>query len=141
MTAETMMNVQEKQAWYVLAVFGVALVTYLAVACFLGFHPRVLGVFDLLGLAGFTPLIGRRERRAGKVVMDERDTDIARKAYLAAYSLFWLCFVAVCMAPFFAKGPNATLTIPTILPPMLLMGGGALIAIVYSLVVIAMYRR
>lgn len=141
MTAETMMNVQERQAWYVLAVFGVALATYLAVACFLGFHPWVLGVFGLFGLAGFAPLIGRRERLAGKVVMDERDTDIAIKASLAAYSVFWVCFVTVCMAPFFTKGPHATLTIPTTLPPLLLTGGMALVFTVRSLVVIALYRR
>jgi len=136
-----MLSVQERQAWYVLGVFALAAIAYLTVGCFTGFHPGALGTFGLVGFVGFESLIGRKELRAGKVVMDERDGQIARRAQLGAYGVFWLCFVVMCMAPFVAKGPHATLTIPTVVPPMVLFGGAAVVYTVRALITIVLCRR
>ena len=135
------MSVLERQSWYVLGVLAVVLVAYLAVGAVLGFRPGSSGMLGFLGLIGLTPLIGRRERRSGRVVTDERDADIARRASLAAYGVFWLCFVAVCMAPFFVRGPHASVTVSTTLPPRLAMAGMALVFGVRSLAVVLLYRR
>ena len=55
-----------------------------------------LGGFGLLGLLGLGPLFFRR--KAGGVVVDERDQAIQRRSVLVAYTVFWLAFVAACVS-------------------------------------------
>jgi hypothetical protein len=50
-----------------------------------------LGGFGFIGLIGLGPLFFRR--KAGEVVIDERDTLIQQRAWFLAYCLFWVVFV------------------------------------------------
>ncbi|MBN1867242.1 hypothetical protein JW916_08110 [Candidatus Sumerlaeota bacterium] len=109
------MHPQEKQAWFTLIV-GLATAAVFAPAlglCLYFDKPVTVSFasFALFGLAGLTPFIGRRERRAGKVVMDERDTEIARVSTLAGYSIFWVLFVFAAVGPMLVMGPNAPISI------------------------------
>jgi uncharacterized membrane protein len=140
------MNVQEKQAWYILALFALtfaafAALTALSFAKTGGFHWAVTGAFGLFGLAGLTPLVGRKERREGKVVMDERDEEIGRKATLAGYGVFWMAFVVAGMLPFFIKGPDGQVTLPSEAFPIAIVTGMMIVFTVRSLVIVILYRR
>lgn len=134
------MNVQEKQAWFTLAIFAITLVLYGSLVSVVGFRMFALSAFGFSGFAAFAALIGRRERKAGRVVMDERDEEIARMATLAGYSGFWLVFVATLMAPFFVLGPNGVVNIPVGLLCMLPILAMIIVWTVRSLAVVIAYR-
>jgi len=95
------MSIQEKQAWFILVVFAVAIVACLTLAFATGFHRGSIGALAIAGLAGFTPMIGHRKHAEGKVIFDERDIEIAKTATVAGYSAFWLVLVLAVMIPFF----------------------------------------
>ena len=133
-----MMNAQQRQAWFFLAVFGVTAVAYFAAVPLIGFK-AAFGTFFITGLAGFGPLIGLRERRSGKVCFDERDLLIARAASLAGFAAAWLVFVIACMAMFFVKGPHGT--IPVTVMPMVVCICIVVLTIVRSLTVLILYRK
>ena len=135
------MNVQERQAWFILSVCGVSLMVYLILVSIFGFCVPAFSAFGLFGFTGFAPLIGRKERREGKVLMDERDHDIGKAAGLAGFAAAWLYFVAICMLPFFVKGPDATITIPVTVPTLVILVAGVILYTVRSLVIVILYRR
>jgi hypothetical protein len=70
-----------------------------------------------------------------------RDQEIARQATLAGYSVFWVAFVLACMAPFFIKGPNATVTIQTSTLCTPVFVGLFIVFTVRALVTVILYRR
>jgi hypothetical protein len=87
------MSPMQKQAWFNLAVIGVTAILVATLAPFMG--RAAVGAFGVLGLLGFGPLFVRR--KAGTVVLDERDALIQRKSALIGYSVFWVVFVAAVM--------------------------------------------
>jgi hypothetical protein len=135
-----MMNVNEKRAWFILVVFGATLILYLGLMSWLGPYPAC-GAFGMCGLGGFAPLIGNRDRKLGKVDCDERDNQIGKTAAGAAFSIFWLIFVAGMMSPFFVLGSDETITVRTITFPMLLGAASIIVFSIHSIVTIVMYRR
>jgi hypothetical protein len=80
----------QKQAWFTLAVIGVTVVVVAALVPLMG--RGAMGGFGILGLIGLGPLFYRR--KGGRVLTDERDVMIQRRAVVIAYSAFWLIFVA-----------------------------------------------
>jgi uncharacterized membrane protein len=134
------MSVQEKQAWYMLAVIGLTGLVYGALGLAVGFHTWTAGALGLLGFVGLAPLIGVRDRLRGQVICDERDGLIARRAGNAAFGVFWLAFVTGMMAPFFLKGPEATITIPVADLALAVCGAGVLVYTVQSVAVVIQYR-
>lgn len=135
------MNVQQKRAWWILAVFGTTILVFLVVGFATRFHTATLGVFGLAGLAGFAPLIGRREQVAGKVTYDERDAQIDRAATVAGYSVFWLLLVVALMTPFFVLGPEARVTVPAYVLATLLVPAAAVVWGTWAVVTLLLYRR
>jgi hypothetical protein len=88
----------QKHAAFNLAVIAAALLTVLALTPLLGFQ-RAHGALGILGLMGLGPFLFRK--RQGEVFYDERDVVIQSRAWVIAYSAFWVIFVAVCvLAPF-----------------------------------------
>jgi len=132
------LNAQQRQAWFFLAVFAATAVAYVAAVPFLGYK-AAFGTFGILGLAGFAPLFGLKERQAGQVCFDERDQMIGRTASLAGFASAWVVFVAACMAPFFAKGPDGT--IPVTVMPMVACLCMVVLMGVRSLTVVVLYGR
>ena len=135
------MNIQHRQAWFILKVAILSIIAYLALVAFIGFRFEAVAAFGVFGIAGFASLIGSEERRKGTVVMDERDQEIAKAAGLTSAGVLWLCFCGLCMIPFFVKGPNAVLEVPTNVPPTILILGMIIGFTVRSLVVVVMYQR
>ncbi len=134
------MSVQEKQAWFILAVLGVTGLVYGSLGLAVGFHTWTSGTLGLLGFVGVAPLIGLRDRRRGKIIYDERDLLIQRRAGNAALGILWLAFVAGMMAPFFLKGPEATITVPVAGLALVVCGAAVLFYTVQSLAIVIQYR-
>jgi hypothetical protein len=103
------MSAVQKQAWYCLVIVCLALLTVMALAPMLGLQ-RAQGGFGILGFLGFTPLFFLR-RRAGVVVCDERDSVIQLRSWMLAYSVFWLVFVAACMAALYKYGSSGAVPV------------------------------
>jgi hypothetical protein len=80
----------QKQAWFILAVLALTTVVVVGLTPLMGYG--AMGGFGILGLTGLAPLFYRR--KAGGVVIDERDVQIQRRAVVTAYTVFWLVFVA-----------------------------------------------
>jgi uncharacterized membrane protein len=134
------MSVQEKQAWFMLAVIGLTGLVYGALGLAVGFHTWTLGTLGLLGFAGLAPLIGQRNRGRGEIIFDERDVLISRRAGNAAFGIVWLVFVAGMMAPFFLKGPEATITVPVAGLALAVCGATVLLFTVQSVAIVIQYR-
>jgi hypothetical protein len=135
------MNIQEKRAWFYLAVIAATLAVFIPLAFATGFHAASLGALGLFGFAGGASVLGRREKRAGRVVFDERDKEIDRIATLAGYSTFWTVFVLGVMIPFFILGPNAQVTLPINMFPAFIAPAMMIIFGVRAVVVVVLHRR
>ena len=137
------MHVQERRAWFVLGVIAAALILFAVTACAVGLrsHSAAYGSFGLFGLAGFAPLIGRRDEKRRGFTMDERDQQIERTASLAGWAVFQVLFVAAAMAPFFALGPHAVVRVSAGDLAMLPISGMGVFMLVRSLVTVVLYRR
>jgi hypothetical protein len=137
------MHIQEKQAWLELAVMTATLTLFFVLVELVGQgrHSVAYAAFGLLGLAGAARLIGRRERKAGNVIMDERDHDIERTATLLGYGVLWALFVGAALAPFFILGANAVMPVPTDEFAMTPMVAVCALRLARSVVTISLYRR
>lgn len=143
------LNPQERQAWFHLGVTALVVVVFFAVGLLgrawnapAGNNWYVaMSAFSIFGFTGLAGLIGRRERSEGRIVADERDRDISRSGLIAGYAVFWVAFVLGCMTPFFLRGPQGTVTLPTTVFAMPVWIGMVIVFTVRSLVVVILYRR
>src|SRR6266404_2910925 len=83
------MSQMQKFAWYNLAVIALTLVIVFSFLPFLGY--RAMGGLGFLGFIGFGPLFF--VKKAGQVIIDERDALIQQRSWILAYALFWVFFV------------------------------------------------
>ena len=105
------MSVAEKQAWFILIVFAVTMALFGGSILIFGWHEGLLGILGLYGLTGGVVLIGRSEKKSGKIIWDERDVAIERTANLIGYSIFWVILVIATMMPFFIHGAEHIVSI------------------------------
>ena len=113
------MSAQQKQAWFMLAVFAVAAAGYLALLPWAG-PKAAFGVFGLCGLWGLQPFLFRKKHGSSTVTEDERTQQIQARSLLAGWALFWVCYVAACMIPWgilYYRG-HETVTIDVHLLPL-----------------------
>jgi hypothetical protein len=123
----------QKQAWFTLAVIGVTVVVVVALVPFLG--RGALGGFGILGLCGLGPLFYRRKE--GRVLTDERDAMIQRRAVVIAYTVFWLVFVAAGVLVPFAYPES----VPSWLVGVSVWGAFMLFMTVLSVATLVQYGR
>jgi len=137
------MHVQERQAWLTLVAATAALTLFCVLVALVGLGSRSVApaAFGLLGLVGAARRIGTRERKAGKVVMDERDHEIERMATLLAYNVFWALFVGAAIGPFFLLGPGTIMRVPTYALTFTPLVAVCVFFLVNSLATIVLYRR
>lgn len=106
--------------------------------------PKVLAGFafgfafiGIAGLAGFSPLIFRKDK--GKVRFDEHDRLIKRRTALAGFATSYLFVGLACMIPFSILGPKASISVIW-LPHI--FGGAALSSFfVHSVAILIQYGR
>jgi len=137
------MNRAHKIVWFTLIMLGLALGLSLAAVsvAYFGFglpiRPALSG-FGFIGIMGFSclaPVLFKKEK--GKVELDERDLLIQKKASLAAYTAFWVLFVAAAMIPWFIIGPKGTITVNYL--PWMIFGGMFVVMLVQSIVTLEEY--
>jgi len=126
-----------KEGLYWLILLAATAATYAVLAVFAG-PIAAFGAFGFLGLSGFLPLLYRRRPEA--VVMDERDQQIALRAQMAGYSVFWLAFTLGVMSLwavlFWRK--QEMVSIHTL--PLIVMGGTAIFATARAVAILVQYR-
>jgi len=133
------MTVQQKVAWFNLAVLAAAAVTYVALVPALGAQPA-LGSFGICGLWGLGFLFYRR--RANQVLLDERDRLVSLRAQIAGLWIFWELFVAACMITWaalrFWRNQN---TVSVDVLPLLVGGGMVVFTLSHSVAILIQYGR
>ena len=93
--------------------------------------------FALLALTAI-PASSRRHFKGR--AFDEREREIARKAFSAGFSVFWLAFVVLILAIGFIKGWDATLIVPMWAIEETLWWAASLVLGVQALTTIVLYR-
>ncbi len=126
-----------KEGLYWIVLLAVAAAMYGFLAVFVG-PIRAQAAFGLFGVAGLQPLLYRKRGQA--VLCDERDTQIAHRAVLAGYSVFWLAFTLGVMglwATLFCQGQSM---ISIDILPLLVMGGFVIFATARAVAIVVQYR-
>jgi hypothetical protein len=123
-------------AWFTLTVLGLASGLSVAAFCVTYFilglpAERAAGGFGFIGIMGFvglTPILFRKDK--DKVLCDERDLMIHRKATISAYATFWVLFVSAAMVPWFITGPDGMITVNYL--PWMVFGGMFVVMLVQA---------
>jgi hypothetical protein len=131
------MNAMEKVAWTELMVSLAAVVAVALLFPWLG--DAAIGAFGLLGLMGLAVLFLRR--RGNRVVVDERDHQIALRATAVGVYTSWMAVNLTLIAAVVWSGYAEADTVPTRLLHWLLWLQFAFCIGLRGLVSIALYRR
>jgi hypothetical protein len=133
------MSMQQKQAWFVVGVFVLALGVFLILLPVVG--TAAWGAFGLFGLVGLVGLVGRKARRAGEVILDERDGVISVKATMGAgIAAFEVC-VAACMVPWFIHMFQGKESISIHILPCIVFVSGITFWLVRAVATLVLYGR
>ena len=139
---------QKEEAWIGLLLGVPILVIPSAVAVFiaydkgLSFAPVLMFTGTVLwgGLLWLLPYIQRKFRKdKKKIIFDERDQLIHKKAVMASYVALWIYFVAACVITWCIVGPNGSISVNVM--PLTLIGGLVLFNVVQSLASLIQYGR
>lgn len=128
------MHPQEKMAWYTLAVVVLTILSYLLLLTLSGHNPGSQGAFGLLGLLGYAGKFAAKGKT--KFINDEHDREIARKALLTTFLVFWFYFVLYGMSSVFYYSEM----IPSHIMGSFIWSGTCVCAVVYSVVILVFYR-
>ena len=96
-----------------------------------------LAFMGICGLLGFSGLIYKKDE--GKVVCDERDVEINRRAALAGFCAAYLVTGLACMLPFFVLGHRGSISVQWL--PMIFMGAGLSHYLAHSIVILEQYGK
>ncbi len=136
------MNRYQKLAWFNLIVITAAIIiTSTAIA--IEIHIRgysTTGLWFFVGpllLLKFKPFLFKKPQGGNKVVCDERDSFIIKRALSFAYTTFWIVFVISCFLLFLIIGPRNS--VPTITLPLMAIGGALFLKIVCSVAILVQY--
>ena len=127
-----------KEGLYWLILLAATIVVYLILVPFLG-PTAASGSFGLLGIAGLQPLLYRKRRQV--VLWDERDTQIAHRALIAGYSIFWLAFTLGTMSVWFVVflwDGHSTISVQVL--PNIVLGGAIVFWTARAVAIVIQYR-
>lgn len=137
------MNRYQKLAWLSLIVIvGTIIITTAAIAI----EIRIRG-FSTIGFWFITPMVilnynkyfFKKPQGTDKVVCDERDGLIIKRAVSFAYTTFWIVLIASSLLLFLIIGPKNS--VPTITLPLMVIGGALIMKIVCSVAILVQYGR
>jgi len=135
------MNRYQKLAWWNLIIITVTIIiTSTAIA--IEFHIRGYSTIGpcfvaILALLRFNPLLFKKPQGRDKVVCDERDSFIRKRALSFAYTTFWIVLVLSSFLLFIIIGPKNS--VPTITLSLMAIGGGLFMKIVCSVAILVQY--
>ena len=138
------MNRLQKLAWFNLIVIAAAiLITALAITIEVsirGYSTIGFWVFvALLSSLKLKPYLFKKSRN--KVLSDERDDLIQKRALSFAYTLFWIVLVVSSFAIFISTGMGPKSSVPAITLPLMVIGGALFIQVVCSISILVQYGR
>jgi hypothetical protein len=133
-----MMNAMEKVAWTELIVSVVAVIAASLLVPWIGPEAAVSG-FALLALIALSGLYLRR--RGDRVVIDERDREIARRATGIGVGTAWMTLFMALIAATLWSSQSQTHAVSTVFLNWLIWVQGAICYGTQGLVAIVMYRR
>ena len=126
-----------KEGFYWLILLAVTAALYVLLMAFIGPIPAQ-GAFGLLGVAALQPLLYRKRKQA--VLWDERDTQIAHRAVIAGYSVFWLAFTLGVMGLWAALFYGGRPMISVHVLPLIVLGGTVIFMTARAVAIIVQYR-
>lgn len=139
---------QKEEAWIGLLLGVPMLVIPSAVAVFiaydkgLSFAPVLMFTGTVMwgGLLWFLPYIQRKFRKdKKKIIFDERDQLIHKRAVMASYVALWIYFVAACVITWCVVGPNGSISVNVM--PLTLIGGLVIFNLVQGLATLIQYGQ
>ena len=139
------MNRYQKLAWFNLIVItATIIITSAAVAIELhmrGFSTIGGWFVAILVLLRFNPFLFKKPQGRDKVVCDERDSFIVKRARSFAYTTFWIVFIVSSFAVHIFMGMGPKSSVPTITLPLMAVGGALFMKIVGSVAILVQYGR
>ena len=139
------MNRYQKLAWFNLIVItATIIITTIAVA--IEIHLRgysTIGIWfvAILVLLKLKPFLFKKPKGQDKVVSDERDEFIVKRAISFAYTTFWIAFFVSSFAVHLFMGMEPGSSVPTITLPLMAAGGALFMKIVCSVAILVQYSR
>ena len=139
------MNRYQKLAWFNLIVITAFFIVTTAVITIelqiRGYSTNGLWCMGILVLLKFKPFMFKKPQGQDKVVCDERDTLIVKRALSFAYTTFWWVFIASSFAVHIFMGMGPKSSVPTITLPLMAVGGALFMKIVSSVAILVQYGR
>jgi len=132
------MTDSERWAWWTLGVVALTTAAYFAFVARFGSPMAATAVFALLALTA-VPASSRRYFNGKR--MDEREQVIADKALLAGMRALWLAFIALVLSVGFAKGWNASITLPVWQLQAMIYWSVMLLLAVEAATTLVLYRK
>jgi len=139
------MNRYQKLAWFNLIVItATIIITTTAVA--IEIHMREFSTIGgwfiaILVLLKFNPFLFKKPQGQDKVICDERDSFIVKRARSFAYTTFWIVFFVSSFAVHIFMGMGPKSSVPTITLPLMAVGGSLFMQIVCSVAILVQYGR
>ena len=139
------MNKAQKEAWFGLFL-GVPLIlipggVFIFISYDRGISIAPLFILAYLASMSFLPWLFRlfAYRNKKRVIYDERDRLIEKRAALMSYFFFWLYFVISLIIPWWVAGSEGS--VPAITLPIILTGGLSIFVFIQSLTTLILYGR
>ncbi|MHC4619337.1 MAG: hypothetical protein ACYTEQ_16450 [Planctomycetota bacterium] len=102
-----------------------------------------LGLYGvaILALLKIKPFLFKKPQGQNKVVCDERDSFIVKRAVSFAYTTFWIVFFVSSFALHIFMGMGPKSSVPTITLPLMAVGGALFMKIVCSVAILVQYGQ
>ena len=139
------MNRYQKLAWFNLIVITATIIITTTVITIelqmRGYSTNGLWCLGILALLRLKPFLFKKPQGQNKVVYDERDTLIVKRALSFAYTTFWIVFFVSSFALHIFMGMGPKSSVPTITLPLMAVGGALFMKIVCSVAILVQYGR
>ena len=137
------MNRYQKLAWLSLIVITATIImttTAIAIEVHIrGYSTIGFWFITPLVILKFKPFLFKKPQGTDKVVCDERDGLIVKRALSFAYTTFWIVFVLSSFLLWWFIGPRNS--VPTLTLPLMVLGGALFMRIVCSVAILVQYGR
>lgn len=137
------MNRYQKLAWFNLIVItATIIITSAAIVIEIrwrGYSTIGPWFFGIMALLKLKPFLFKKPQGQDKVVCDERDSFIVKRALSFAYTTFWIVFIVFSFALHIFMGMGPKSSVPTITLPLVAVGGALFMQIVCSVAILVQY--
>lgn len=137
------MNRLQKLSWFnIIIIFATIIITTTVIMVEVakkGYSNFGLYFLAIPVLLKFNPFLLKKLQSRDKVVLDERDIDITKRALAITYKIFWFVFIAFCFLLFIIIGPRGF--VPVITLPLIAIGSAFFMRVVCSVSILIQYGK